>query len=248
MTTCRSALRLALLSAIAISVAVANDLEKPWSIIRPVIHADDEQKAEAMRSAPLIFLAKIEAVELYSEPRQVEKPESVGGPMVPVIPLHLARISAKPLLFLRGSETGDITFYSWIWESGKHGGPRLFHATPESFHVLFVRRDSGYVHTVGDYPSYDIEVRSHCVENFTAAWEAGLLRGADLLERIAAVLLKAELESVDETEASRYWLNTHELVELTSRKFVASQLSSLCTTLPNPGGRAKACSEYRQWR
>jgi hypothetical protein len=248
MTTCRFRFALVALAAMTIPSGIANDLENAWSIIRSVIHSDDQQKAEAMRSAPLILLAKIEDVELYREPRQVENPESVGGPMVPVIPLHLAKISAKPLLFLRGSESDHITFYSWIWASGKHGGPRLFHATPESFHVLFLKRDYSYLHTVGDYPSYDIEVRSDRAQNFTSGWEAEPLRGEDLLERIAAVLLKADLESLDEADAARYWLNTYELVELTSRKFVASQLSNLCSSLPNPGGRVKACSEYRQWR
>jgi hypothetical protein len=132
-----------------------------------------------------------------------------------------------------------------IWKARR---AKIVSCDARVFHVLFLRRESNYLHTVGDYPSYDIEVRSHCVQNFTAGWEAGLLRGEDLLERIAAVLLKADLESLDEADAARYWLNAYELVDLTSRKFVASQLSSLCSSLPNPGGRVKACSEYRQWR
>jgi hypothetical protein len=248
MMICRSTVRFALLSVIAVPLGIADDMERAWNAIRPLIHANGEQKAAAMRGAPLIFLGKIQNTNLYSEPRQVEKPASVGGPMIPLIPLHLAKISAKPLLFMRGSNTGPVEFYSWIWASGKHGGPRLFHATPDSFHVLFLIPDAGYLHTVGDYPSYDIEIRSYCVPNFIAKWESGFLREADMLERIVAVLLKAELESVGEKEASGYWLNTPELVELTSRKFVTGQLSRLCTSLPNPSGRTKACSEYTQWK
>ena len=163
--------------------------------------------------------------------------------MIPVIPLHLAKITAKPLLSIRGTATGPVEFYSWIWASGKHGGPRLFSATPDSVHVLFLTRDSGYLHTVGDYPAYDIEVRLQFVQRFIANWEAGYLRGADLLERIAAVRLKAELESLEEAEAAKYWLNAWELATLTSREFVATELSNLCTSLTNTGGRAKACAE-----
>jgi hypothetical protein len=153
-------LKVALLSATAIPILIANELESAWRAIRPIIHADDEQRAAAMRSAPEVFLAEIQGAELYSEPRQVEKPASVDGPLLPAIPLHLARITAKPLLFLRGSDTPTVGFYSWVWVSGKHGGPRLFNPTPKSFHVLFVKPDSGYLHTVGDYPSYDIELQN----------------------------------------------------------------------------------------
>jgi hypothetical protein len=223
-----------------------SDLENAWHVIRPIIHAKDEQKAAAMRSASLVVLAEIQAVEVFDKPRGVEKPPEVGGPMIPVIPLQLARISAEPLLTLDGIANERVEFYSWVWASGKHGGPRLFNPTPGSVHVLFLMRESGYLHTVGDYPAYDIEVRLQFVKNFIANWEAGVLRGADLLERTASVRLKAEFETLDETEAANYWLNAWELVTLTSREFVATQLSGLCTSLTNPGGRARACSEHAQ--
>jgi hypothetical protein len=167
--------------------------------------------------------------------------------MLPAIPLHLAKISAKPLLYLRGSETANIEFYSWVWASGKHGGPRLFHPTPGSFHVLFAKLDSGYLHSVGDYPSYDIEIRSDCIQKFIAEWETGFLRDADLLQRIAAVWLTAYFESVDE-EGARGRPDIYELVQLTTRGFVSGQLSRLCTNLPNPVKRWKACSEYADWK
>ena len=241
----RAILRVALASAIATPVVIADVLKRAWEMIRPVIHASNEQKMAAMRSASLIFVVKIQSMDLYSEPRQVEKP-AAGGPMIPMIPLHLARISAKPLLFLHGRTTGPSEFYSWVWASGKHGGARLFHPTPDSVHVLFLTTDAGYLRTAGDYPSYDVELSLQSVQNFIASWEAGVLRGADILERIAAIRLKAELESLDEKEATSYWLNTPELIELTSQAFIAAQLSGLCASLTNPTGRVRACVEYAE--
>jgi hypothetical protein len=241
----RAILRVALASAIATPVVIADDLQRAWEMIRPVIHASNEQKMAAMRSASLIFVVKIQSMDLYSEPRQVEKP-AAGGPMIPMIPLHLARISAKPLLFLHGRTTGPSEFYSWVWASGKHGGARLFHPTPDSVHVLFLTTDAGYLRTVGDYPSYDVQLPQQSVQNFIASWEAGVLRGADILERIAAIRLKSELERLDEKEAQSYWLNTPELIELTSQPFITIQLSGLCASLTNPAGRARACAEYAE--
>lgn len=95
-----------------------------------------------MKSAPTIIVAEIQRAKLFSKPREVEKPATIGGPMVPRIPLYLAEMSAKVLLSLRGSETGQIKFYSWVWASGKHGGSRLFHVYPGSIHVLFLKNDS----------------------------------------------------------------------------------------------------------
>lgn len=89
-----------------------------------------------MKSAPSIIVAEIQDAKFASnEPRQVDKPPGIGGPMVPRIPLYLARMSARVLLTLRGTGTTRVQFYSWVWASGKHGGPRLFH-------VLFLRNDS----------------------------------------------------------------------------------------------------------
>jgi hypothetical protein len=226
----RSILTLALVTALCFG----GDLENAWHVIRPIIHAKDEQRTASMRSASVVVLAEIQAVEVFERPREVEKPAEVGGPMIPVIPLHLARIWAKPLLTVAGNANEPVEFYSWVWASGKHGGPRLFNPTPGSVHVLFLMRDSGYLHTVGDYPSSDIEVRLGFVKNFIASWEAGFLREADLLERIAGVLLKAELESLNESEAPGYWLNTPEIATLTTREFVTTQLSNFCASLTNP--------------
>jgi hypothetical protein len=196
----KSALMLAFVMTLSPLPAMSDDLENAWHVIRPVIHANDAQKAAAMRSATVVVLATIERAELFEKARDVEKPAGIGGPDIPVIPLRLARISIKPLVSLVGEGTPPTEFYSWVWASGKHGGPRLFHPTPDSVHVLFLTEDSGYLHTVGDYPAYDLEVSSRLVQNFIDTWRAGYFQGADLLERIAAVRLKAEFEGTNENE------------------------------------------------
>jgi hypothetical protein len=246
MPMCRDILKFAIVSAVTISLGITDDFDQAWHVLRPVIHAKDEDRVSAMRSAPVILVAQIQGMDLSSQPREVEKPSEVGGPMVPVISLHLARISAKPLLNVRGNRTGLVEFYGWVWASGKHGGPRLFKPAPDSVHILFLREEAGYLHTVGDYPAYDVEIPLPWVQDFIANWDAGDLEGADLMERIVAVRLKAELESVKETERDKYWLNTAEMATLTSPAFVTSQLNELCYRLVNPIGRAIACAESAQ--
>ena len=93
--------------------------------------------------------------------------------------------------------------------------------------MLFLTTDWSYLRTAGDYPSYDLELPLQSVQNFIASCKTGTLRGADILERVAAIRLKAELESLDEEEANSHWLNTPELMELTSQAFIAAQLSGL---------------------
>jgi hypothetical protein len=213
----------------------------PWEAIHPVIRAKNEDRIAAMRSAPIIVLAEVEDVKLaFDRPREVEKPPDVGGPMVTRIPLYLARISGKTLLNLRGSETSHVEFYSWFWASGKHGGPRLFDPSLGSHHILFLTDDTGFLHTVGDYPAYDLQVRASWIPFFLADWHAGYGHDAGLIERIVALRLKAELESIP-TDGSEYWLTTEDDVGVTSPAFVASQLESHCRNLTNPAGRAKAC-------
>ena len=161
--------------------------------------------------------------------------------MMPKIPLCLAKISAKVLLPLRGLVPGHIQFYSWVWVSGKHGGPRLFHPSPGSVHVLVLGGESGYLHTVGDYPAYDLEIHSRSLPGFIAAWHAGYAQDGTLMERIVAVRLKAELESLLSRRAY-VGRETWELQEFTSTSFIEGQLNSLCHSLSNPLGREEACA------
>ena len=165
--------------------------------------------------------------------------------MVPRIPLQLARMSAKTLLTLRGSEQTDINFYSWVYALGKHGGPRLFHPGRGSIHVLFLEQNSAYLHTVCDYPNSDLEISSKWSAAFLNQWLSGYAAALDVTERIVAVRLKAEWES-SQNESSEYWRDCYDLVELTSPSFVIGQLDSLCHGTINPLGRKIACAAYAE--
>lgn len=212
-------------------------------MIRPVIHEGDGRIA-AIKSAPTILLVEIQHTKLFTKPLEVEKPPTIGGPMVPRIPLYLAEISAKVLRTMRGGETGHIKFYSWVWASGKHGGPRLFHPLPGSAHVLFLKKDSGFLHTVGDYPNYDLEIPSGSLQKFLAEWDAGHGLGADLIKRIVGVVLEAELESIP--QISLNFGDFAELEELTSPPFMTRQLDSICHGLTSSIGRTEACAAFAQ--
>jgi hypothetical protein len=225
---------------------IAAGCRSPWNELRPMIHATSEAKAAAMRSAPIVLVGEIRSARLYSQaPKEVEKPAGVAGPMTPRIPLHLAILDVKVLLALRGPVRDPLRFYVWTWASGKHGGPRLFHPQPGSVHVLFLREEAGYLHSVGDYPAYDLELRSPWVAGFLLEWRAGFARELGLIERIVATRLKAELLSAT-AEENEYSFHTYEEVELTDERFVGDQLASLCQHLANPLGRARACVAYKR--
>jgi hypothetical protein len=237
-----------ILAWVAGSAFLTIDCRGPQNSIRPVIHAKDEDRIAAMRAAPIIVVAEIQNRRVFSKPQEVVMPSAVN-PMVASIPLNLAEISAKVLLTVRGSERSDIQFYSWIWASGNHGGRRLFHASPESIHVLFLKEESGYLHTVGDYPAYDLEIRHRWLPAFLADWRAGYEQGGGLIERVVAVRIKAELETAPTDLSSLppdrrdWWWCDGELMELTSASFIGRQLDSLCRSLSNPVGRVAACME-----
>ena len=187
-----------------------------------------------MQSAPIIVVAEIQAVWLDERPRDVEKPPEIGGPMTPRIPLVLAKISANVVLELRGSVPAHFEFYSWLWAGGSHGGPRLFNPQQKSLHVLFLRNDSGHLHTVADYPNSDVEIR----QPFLANWRNSN-SDLPLFERLASSLLRADLETLD--DADQWYLEDRELAGLTSNSYIGNQVKALCQNLPNPIGREKAC-------
>jgi hypothetical protein len=206
-----------------------------------------------MRSAPVILLVRLAGLTLTGDARSVEKPPEVGGPMVPTIPLHLARISADVLLTLRGPVRGTVEFYSWVWASGSHGGPRLFHPNPGGIRVVFLRNEGGYLHTVGDYPSYDLELRSRWLPALLSAWNSGEESGAGPLERLVALRFRAEFESLSESQlredfgdngpiVNRYWApDLGDLVRLVGPLFVVAQLDDICRNSTNPSARFAAC-------
>jgi hypothetical protein len=227
----------------------------PGRAIRPVIYAQDDLAALDMRSAPVILVVKITTANLTGDMRMVEKPPEVAGPMTPTIPLHLARIRADVLLTLRGSVRSSVEFYSWVWASGKHGGPRLFHPAPGSDHVIFLRQDGGYLHTVGDYPSYDLELSPNWVPALLSAWGSGHEGGTEPLERLVALRFRAEFEGLPASQPRErskgggaalefpcyYVRDMPDLVRLVGPFFVATQLDDICRHSPTPSARFAAC-------
>lgn len=188
-----------------------------------------------MTSAPLIVLAETESVKLVSDARIVEKPPNTAGPQASTTPLCLARISAKSLLTLRGEDPRTFTFYSWVWCGTSHGGPRLFKPWPGTNHILFLRHENGYLHTVGDYPSYDLEVPSASATILIEDWNAA--PQANIFERLAAIRLRTEL-SQKNPDVPRDILD---LMGLANPFFIASLLDEHCRRLPNRSGRFAAC-------
>ena len=151
-------------------------------------------KLRAMKLAPVIVLAKVLDYKLITGAREVEQPSDSFNP-TRMVPLHLAQISADAVLTLRGNVRGPMRFYSWVWASGKHGGERLFHPFPNYCHVLFLREEAGYLHTVGDYPAYDLEFSCNRLPAILSGLESNSGDGPDLLERLVTVFIKTELEA-----------------------------------------------------
>lgn len=236
-----------------IAALLACSCGSPALAIRPVIHANEDQAGEAMKTAPMIFVIRIADVDLTGDIRDVAKPAEVAGPRTPTIPLHLARIKADVLITARGAPRSKIEFYSWIWASGSHGGPRLFHAHPGNCTVVFLRDEGVYTHTVGDYPSYDLELRDGWMPAFEAAWKSGRLNGIDVVDRLVALRLKAEFESMTEKrlregfgekvpKVNYNWaLDIRDLIRVAGPHFVATEIDKTCLHSTNPTARFAAC-------
>ena len=191
-----------------------------------------------MKSAPLILLAEVTDYRLLSGPRTVARPRDCWNP-TSTIPLHLARMSASVMLALRGNQHGHLQFYSWVWASGQHGGERLFSPHPGYCHILFLRDDGGYLHTVGDYPAYDLPIPCH--------WVPGIISnlrdakdGSDLLERIATAVVKTGFENDVKVISRDYWADK-DLEGLTSPFFMATLLDAFCRDFGSRFGRFAAC-------
>jgi len=221
--------------------------------ISPVIYAEDDQAAHAMRSAPIILVVKLTGVSWVGSRRDVEKPAAVGGPVSPTIPLQLARIRADVLLTVRGSVSPKIDFYSWVFAGGKHGGPRLFHPGPDTHHVIFLRQEGQYLHTVGDYPSYDLEIFSRSIPAMLSAWNSGRKAGADPVDRVVDHVLRSQFETLSADELREalgggglvqrgyYMRGLQDLVRLAGPLFVVTQLDDVCHHSTSPSGRIAAC-------
>jgi hypothetical protein len=225
--------------------------DSPGRVIRPVIYAQDEDATRAVQSAPVILVIETTAYSLTGDMRLVDKPSEVGGPNQPAIPLHLARIQAKVLLPIRGFDAANVEFYSWVWASGKHGGARLFKPYPEYTHVVFLRRDGEYLHTVGDYPGYDVELRLP-FGKLISAWnsEGGNL---DPIARLVAAWLHADFRGragkrlyarlrgepfdPDPFRSVDRW----DLTRLVGPAVVAAQLDRICLDGRDSPARIAAC-------
>jgi hypothetical protein len=252
-------LRVIALVALSIGALLSVACGSPANAIRPVIYADDDEAAAAMRATPVILLVRIAGLKMTGDVRSVAKPPAVGGPMVPTIPLHLARINADVLLTVHGQVRTTVEFYSWIWASGSHGGPRLFHPNPGAIRVVFLREEGGYLHTVGDYPSYDLELRSNWLPVLLPAWNSGQESGADPLERLVALRLRAELEGLSENQlredfgddgprVNHHWAtDMFDLVRIVGPYFVVTHLDDICHHSRNPSARFAACFVTAQY-
>ncbi|MGD0136191.1 MAG: hypothetical protein ABSE57_29455 [Bryobacteraceae bacterium] len=193
-----------------------------------------------MKSAPLIVIARVSDYKLMSGPREVEDPgNSLSPPRM--LPLHLAWISANAVLALRGDVSGPMQFYSWVWGSGMYGGERSFRPYPDYCHILFLRQEGDYLHTVADFPAYDIEIPCSRLPAILSGLKSNSDNASDVFERIVNVLLKTELETGDaiyrDSEPSAF----EDSVGLTSEFYVAGRLDSFCRHFPNRFGRFAAC-------
>jgi hypothetical protein len=188
------------------------------------------------------MIAEMLDYKLVTGPREVEEPGDAVNPKPRMVPLHLARMSANVLLPLRGGQRGTMQFYCWVWMSGKHGGARLFRPFPGYVHLLFLREQGGYLHTVGDYPAYDLVIPRHWLPAIAAGMQEKGDQAPDLFERLVAVLIRTEFEG----DATGIWPNNEpssveDLAGLTSPFYVASRLDSICRGSQNRIARLAAC-------
>ncbi len=201
----------------------------------------------------MILVVRVSRLKMTGDVKIVDKPPETAGPMVPAIPLALARISAEVLIPVRGPARSTVEFYSWLWTSGKHGGPRLFHPDPGALRVVFLRDEGGYLHTVGDYPSYDLELSSRWLPALLSAWKSGEKSNADPLQRLVELRMRAEFESLPESQlredfgeagprVNHNWaFDLPDLVGVAGPFFVASQIDDICRHSTNPSARFAAC-------
>jgi hypothetical protein len=224
-------------------VLIIAGCNSPARVIKPVIDVRAEDKYRAMKSAPVIVIAEVLDYKLVAGPRDVERPADTFNPKAWMVPLNLARISAKVILSLRGDVRGPIQFYSWVWASGQHGGARLFRPYSGYCHVLFLREEGGYLRTVADYPAYDLEIPHRWLSAVVSGLQSGSESGSDLFERIVRVLIRTDLESARAIVGSSVPIEIDDLEGLTSEFYIASQLDSFCRHLANRFGRFAACDE-----
>jgi len=119
--------------------------------------------------------------------------------------------------------------------------------------VVFLRQEGKYLHTVGDYPSYDLELRSHWLPALLSAWNSGRASDIDPLERLVSLRLRAEFEGLSASELHAAFFDSvpiprdyqlydlPDLARLIGPLFVATQLDDICRNSENRFGRFAAC-------
>ncbi len=206
----------------------------PTRTIQPILNNRHTDTYAAMKTAPFIALAEI----VESKP--------IGGVRdVETRPLQLFAITAGVPLVLRGSLPETITFHSWLFAGGKHGGPRLFHAGDGSLHILFLKRDGPYLHTVGNYPAHDLELHRSWAPRLVQSWKERATNYPNIFERLAHALIEAELQDDSSPRLSHYSPLDFDLQGITSRAFVQSTFESHCASDTIPAARAAACATAR---
>jgi hypothetical protein len=119
--------------------------------------------------------------------------------------------------------------------------------------VVFLRNEGRYLHTVGDYPSYDLELPSRWVPALLSGWKSGYESRADPLERLVALRFQAEFEVLsvgqlredfgsDGPRVNHHWATgLEDLFRIVGPFFVVTQLDSICHHSANPSARLAAC-------
>jgi hypothetical protein len=121
------------------------------------------------------------------------------------------------------------------------GGERLFHPYPDYCHLLFLRKEGNYVHTVGDYPAYDVQIGCQLLPAILSHLQSNSDKESDLFERFVTAFLRTGLETPKAIYRDSEPFPFVDLVGLTSEFYVARRLDSLCRDLPNRFGRFSAC-------
>lgn len=219
--------------------------QSPEGVIQPVVSRDVHEIGARMRSAPIIVVAEIEETWQIIATRDIAKPSQEFEPVTRTIPLELVRTRAKVPLVLRGTAPSQITFYSWTWAGGKHGGLRLFRSNPGTAHLLFLKQEGPYLRTVGDYPAYDVELQRSCIPIFTKHWRQNRPSTLNDLERLTAALIETHLDTLESAEPPHYPPLYLDLVGLTGFDFIQAQLGVHCHEFPTSPGRASACGAWK---
>jgi hypothetical protein len=221
--------------------------QSPGRLIHPIVSRDVHETAARLRGAPIIVVAEIVEMHPILGPRDLPiKPSAAtpGGYFMP-IPVVLAEIRARVPLMLRGSAPSNITFHSWVLAHGGVGGYRSFNASPSTTHILFLEQKGPYLHTVGDFPAHDLEMRTSYLPLFIKHWQQNRPQTLTDLQRLAAAWIETSLETLSSPGPPHYSYEYMELVKLTGFDFIQSQLAIHCRNFPIAIGQASACSAWK---